>query len=241
MSCSQIEILSNEEEILQLRKELVHARWEANLYKSHYLRNVSIRERIQQEHEAALEQLKQKHQAEIDQLEKTIKKLEAKVKLRERQLFGKKSEQGSDGSESADKEKPTRGRGQQCGKPSPAKRKYSHLPVIPEIQDIPEGERICPCCNTPYTDMGATEDSDIIEVEVQAHIRRLKRKKYRRTCNCRSQPAILTAPQTPKVLSKSHLGNSVWVYLLIHKFWHGQPLHRIMQELSSYHLPIPAG
>jgi transposase len=241
MSCSQIEILPNESEKDQLRKDLVQARWEANLYKSHHLHNVEIRERTRYQHDAEILKLKQKHKEEIEQLETTIKALQAKVKLRERQLFGKKSEQGAGNSESLDRNKSKRNRGQQRENKSPPKRDYSHLPVIPEIQELPETERVCLCCNAPYTDMGATEDSDVIEVEVQAHIRRLKRKKYRRTCNCQSQPIILTAPQAPKVLPKSHLGNSVWVYFLMQKYWHGQPLHRSIQGLSSHHLAIPVG
>ena len=89
--------------------------------------------------------------------------------------------------------------------------------------------------------MGTTEDSDIIEVTTQAHIRRLKRKKYRRSCHCKSQPIILTASQVSKVLSKSHLGNSVGVYFLMQKFWHGHPLHRTIQSLESHNLSIPVG
>ena len=89
--------------------------------------------------------------------------------------------------------------------------------------------------------MGTSEDSDIVEIEVQAHIRRVKRKKYKRTCQCQSQPVILTAPQAPKILSKSHLGNSLWVHVLMGKFWHGQPLHRVVQGLNSHLLPIPVG
>jgi len=241
MSCCQIEILPNESEIVQLRKELFQARYDANYYKELHHRNVAMRERVQYQHDAEIRKLKQKHQEEVEQLENTIKVLKAKVKLRERQLFGKKSEQGAGNSESLDRNKSKRNRGQQRGNKSPPKRDYSHLPVLSEIQELPETERTCLCCNAPYTDMGATEDSDIIEVEVQAHIRRLKRKKYRRTCNCQSQPVILTAPQAPKVLPKSHLGNSVWVYFLMQKYWHGQPLQRSIQELSSHHLTIPAG
>jgi transposase len=240
MSCSQIEILPNESEIIQLRKDLFSARYDANFYKSHYQNGIAIRERMRYEHDAAIRKLTQLHKEETDQLRNIIATLEAKVKLRERQLFGKKAEKGAGGNESS-KKKSKRKRGQQCGEKSPPKRDYSHLPVIPEIQDIPESDRVCPCCNAFYADMGATEDSDIIEIEVQAHVRRLKRKKYRRTCNCKSQPVILTAPQTPKILSKSHLGNSVWVYFLMQKFWHGQPLHRAIQELNSHGLAIPAG
>jgi transposase len=88
--------------------------------------------------------------------------------------------------------------------------------------------------------MGATEDSDVIEIEVQAHVRRVKRKKYRRTCNCQSQPIILTASHAPKILTKSHLGNSVWIHLLMQKYWHGQPLHRVIQGLTSHGIAIPA-
>ena len=212
MSCNLIEILPNESEIDQFRKDLFQARYEANYYKDLHHRNVAARERVKYEHDAEIRKLKQKQNVEVDRLEETIKKLTAKVKLRERQLFDKKSEKGIAHSESLNKNKSKLTRGQQRGKKSPPKRNYSHLPVIPEIQEIPENERICPCCHIPYTDMGATEDSDVIEVEVQAHIRRLKRKKYRRTCKCQSQPIILTASQKEKVLSKSRLGNSVWVY-----------------------------
>ena len=60
MSCCQVKILPNESEIIQLRSALVQARWEANLYKSHHLRNVEIRERVQYEHDSEIWTLKQK-------------------------------------------------------------------------------------------------------------------------------------------------------------------------------------
>lgn len=241
MSCNPIEILPNDPEIVQLRKDLFQARYEASFYKSHYQNGIAIRERMRYEHDVVIRNLKQKHKDEIERLENQIKHLQAKVKLRERQLFGKKSEQGAANNESLKKNKPKLNRGQQAGKKTPSKRNYSHLQVEPEVRDVPENERLCPCCQAPYADMGTTEDSDLLEVEVQAHIRRIKRKKYRRTCSCPSQPVILTAPLPPKVLSKSHLGNSVWIHLLMQKFWHGQPLQRILQELESHGLSIPMG
>jgi len=240
MNCNKIEILPNESELFQLRKELFQARYDANYYKSLHERTIIARERVQYNHDEEIRKLKRDHREEVEQLKNKIKHLEAKVKLRERQLFGKKAEKGAGNSESA-KEKSKHKRGQQCGEKSPVKRDYSHLPVISELQDVAESDRICPCCNALYADMDATEDSDIVEIEVEAHVRRLKRKKYRRTCNCKSQPVILTAPQAPKILTKSRLGNSVWIYFLMQKFWHGQPLHRAIQELSSHGLAIPVG
>jgi hypothetical protein len=133
---------------LTLQKELFQARYDANYYKSLHCRNVKIRERIQYEHDAEIRRLKQKHQIETDEFQKIIEKLQAKLKLRERQLFGKKSEQHAN-SESSEKEKPNRNRGQQKGHKAPPKRKYDHLPMMPEVQDIPENDRLCPCCNAP--------------------------------------------------------------------------------------------
>jgi len=241
MSCSKIEILPNEAEIVQLQKELFEARYDASFYRSHYENGIVIRERMQYKHDAALLILKKKHKEDVAGLEEKIKNLEAKVKLRERQLFGKKTEKGPSKSESDKKNKPQRKRGQQEGKKSPAKREYPHLPIVHEILGIPEDERACPCCNALYRDMNSTEESDVIEVEVEAHIRKIKRKKYRKTCCCPSQPIIITAPQISKVLSKSHLGNSVWVHFLMQKYWHGHPLYRTIQALDSHGLSVPSG
>ena len=96
MSCCQVEILPNNLEIDQLRKEIVQARWEARLYKKFHQCNVKKREHIQYEHELETQKLKKKHREEVDKLQKTIEELKAKLKLRERQLFGKKSERHKD-------------------------------------------------------------------------------------------------------------------------------------------------
>src|SRR5690242_13880400 len=109
MSCRRIEILHNPSEIDQLRKDLFQARYEASYYKDLHRRNVAARERVQYEHDAEIWKLKQKHQEEVDRLEETIRHLQAKVKLRERQLFGKKNEQGANNGESLNKGKRTRG------------------------------------------------------------------------------------------------------------------------------------
>jgi hypothetical protein len=159
MSCCLVEILPPESEIIQLRKDFFQARYDANFYKSHYQNGIVIRERMRYEHDAEIRKLRQKYQAKIDELEKLAKDLQAKVKLRERQLFGKKSERGAAGSESVNKNRSTLLRGQQRGKKSPPKRDYTHLPIIHEVQEIPKDERLCPCCSMPYIDMGATEDS----------------------------------------------------------------------------------
>ncbi len=83
MSCCP-EILPYESEIIQLRKELFQARYDAAYYKDLHQRNIAMRERVQYERDAELRNLRKKHQEEIDQLKELVNQLEAKVKLRER-------------------------------------------------------------------------------------------------------------------------------------------------------------
>ena len=227
----------HETKIFQMQKELIHVRTEANYYKNLHQRNVAMRERLEFEYDSEVLRLKKIQEEHLHE----IVELKAKVKLRERQLFGRKSEKNNPKNDSPGKPKSRGQRGQRAGKKPPKKRDYSHLPVRPEVLEIPENECLCPSCKAPYADMGTSEDSDLIEVQVKAYVRRIKRKKYKKTCDCVHQPIILTASTISKILSKSHLGNSVWVHLLLQKFWHGMPLHRAIRALTSHKLAIPAG
>jgi hypothetical protein len=95
-------------------------------------------------------------QAELDQARAEIRKLKA-------DQFGRKSEKQSSPDrsnalddpqdpDSASKKK----RGQQPGRPGPARRDYSHLPVREEFIDIPSDECVCGRCGKPFVDMGQT-------------------------------------------------------------------------------------
>ncbi len=52
-----------------------------------------------------------------------------------------------------------------------------NLPIIPEI--IPLSETACGMCGLEYS-LFADEESDIIEIEVAAHVRRIRRQKCAR-------------------------------------------------------------
>ena len=52
------------------------------------------------------------------------------------------------------------------------------------------------------------ETCDIIEVEVQAHIRRIQRTRYRKGCECPQVAGIITASPAPRLIPKSPFGVS---------------------------------
>lgn len=239
--CTLPEILPFTAQIEQLKEELLHARCKANYYENLHQRNVEIRERLEVERREELFRLKQEHEAKEKQLLQQINDLQAKLKLRERQLYGAKSEKQKSKKEASNKPGTRRKRGQQSGTTSPPRRDYSDLPIEEDFKQVPPDELHCPHCNAPYVDLGSSEDNDVIEVDVKAHIRRIKRRKYMRTCHCHSQPMIITAPVEPRVVPKSIFGNSVWTDFLVKKFWNGLPLYRIIQDLSSHGLNVSFG
>jgi transposase len=179
----------------------------------------------------------------IAELEQRNAELEAQLRLRGQQLFGKKSEAGAGPSAVAppDNPRPTKPRGQQRGQPGPTRRDHSHLPVVEEVLDLPAQQQLCSCCGLPLEPFPGTEDSEILEVEVKAYRRVIRRRRYRRTCSCGEHPGIITAPAAPRVIPKSILGASIWVELLLDKFLSYRPTYRLLQGWQTLGLDLSLG
>ena len=181
-----------------------------------------------------------KLQAELDQAKAEIRQLKA-------ERFGKKSEKQSAvdrSNELVDPENPTapkNKRGQQPGRPVPKRRDYSHLPVRQETVDLPEDALVCACCGKPFEDLGHSNDSEQIEIETTVYRKVVRRKRYRRTCDCRQQPRTVTAPLPPKLLPKSLYGTSIWTHLLLEKFHLQRPMHRTIEQLRLLGLSLAPG
>jgi|ETNmetMinimDraft_26_1059896.scaffolds.fasta_scaffold06618_1 transposase len=168
--------------------------------------------------------------------------LKAKLKLREQQLFGKKSEQGKNGTESQDQTpQERRKRGQQRGASGHGRRRHETLPVIEEMVDLPEQEQSCPCCGLPFDPFPGTEDSDVVEVEVKAHVRQIRRKRYIRVCSCENLPVVITTPGPAKLIPKGAYGDSVWIEVLMDKFLFYRPTSRLLESFHWLGLDISQG
>jgi len=95
----------------------------------------------------------------------------------------------------------------------------------------------------PYKEVFDTEDSEIVEINVSAYTRVIKRKKYKRCCNCKDNhdSQIITAPGIEKLLPKSKIGVSIWALLLLNKYEYKQPLNRSLEQLSCSGLSLAMG
>jgi len=189
------------------------------------------------------EQAKRKN----EKLKKEIDSLRGENRQLKDRLFAAKSEKKppkdrSNGLEDRGaSDQPRRPRGQQPDTPGPQRRDHSHLPVIEEEVQLPPDETACPTCGKSAAEMNETEDSEVIEVEVRAHRRKIRRKRYRRTCDCPNESQTLTAPAPPKLIPKGRYGVSVWVHLLLAKFASHRALGNAIEALSHYDLDLPQG
>ena len=209
----------------ELRQEVRDLRREAGYWKSR--------------HAAALER-NAKLQAELDQANAEVRQLKA-------ERFGKQSEKQSSTDRSNDLDDPQqqaapkKKRGQQPGRSAPKRRDYSHLPAREEQIDLPDEAKVCACCGQPLEDLGCSDDSEQLEIEITVYRRVVRRKRYRRTCNCRDQSRTVTAPLPPKLLPKSIYGTSLWVHLLLEKFHLQRPIHRTIEQLRLLELSLASG
>src|SRR3954465_516373 len=219
------EVLDLRQEVHELRRENAELRQQAGYWKGMHARAVQRAERLE---------------AEVQQLRGENRKLQD-------QLFGRKSEAAS----SQDRSNRLEGevdqapstppkRGQRTDRPGPTRRDYTHLPVVEELRELPQEQRVCPRCGTPLTPSD-TEDSEQIEIEVHAYRRRIRRRRYQRTCTCSSCPRTFTAAPASKLIPKGLLGVSVWVEILLDKFASHRPTERLLSQWRLLSLDVSAG
>jgi len=179
-------------------------------------------------------------------LQQEIQQLQARVRFLEQQCFGRKSEATAaaptaPASVQQPATAPPRSRGQQPDRPAPKRRSYDHLPTVEEPRVLPEAQQQCPQCGQPLVSFPRCEESTVLEVEVRAHRRLIRRHCYQPTCTCGCQPGIITAPPPPKVIPKSFLGVSVWVSVLLDKYLFYRPTYRLLAEWRTHGFDLALG
>lgn len=192
--------------------------------------------------EAQFRQLKTRE----EELLSEVNELKAKLRKREQELFGKSTEKNNktqDKNLQSEQKKSERNRGQQPGSKGHGRRDYNDLPAIIEELEFAEESCKCPCCHLPYEELSIWSESDILEIDVKAHRRIIRRKKYKRTCFCKGNPdpQIVSPPVIGRLLPKSKMGISIWALLLLKKYEYQQPIHRAIEELNEFGLSLSSG
>ena len=166
-------------------------------------------------------------------LEVELAKLRATGAVLARRLFGR-------GSERQEKPRSERRRGGQSGAAGHGRTPRTALEERIEERNLPAGARVCSCCGKPYVANGARVSS-IVEIEVAAHKRVIRRPRWRRRCDCASSPTEVSAPPAPRLFAGTPYGTSVWARFLFERYACFRPLNRVAAWLSDQGLPISPG
>ena len=138
--------------------------------------------------------------------------------------------------------------GSSAAPPGPASRERvgmagattQQLPAQVETHELAPSERRCEQCKGELQAAGS-EDSEVLEVEVRAYRRLIKRKRYRRTCQCTGALRVVTAAAPPRLIPKGILGISIWVTVLIDKYRLYRPTYRLLEALRIHGLDLALG
>ena len=122
---------------------------------------------------------------------------QAKVRDLQQRLFGRKSERSKGASELQPRPgyQPAQ-RGQRSGAPGHARKMLAHLPARVETVGLDSPQ--CPACGEALDEFPGTEDSEVLEIDVKAYRRLIRRRRYRpmwapvRTCRVSAGFKMLT-------------------------------------------------
>lgn len=225
-------------EVAQLTKqEAVQLKWEAGYWKA--LHDRLVVRSAERENELKAQQAELL--ARNDELEQQLERALARIRDLKQRLYGKRSEKRASKPETQVSENtPSRARGQAPGTPGHGRTPRPHLPVVEERRTLPPEDCRCPHCQQRYLPRG-TEDSEIIEIRVEGYVRRIKRQRYEKACDCLEAPVRITAPPAPRLIPRSTLGVSVWVEVLLGKYLHSIPTNRWCTNLESLGVSMAQG
>ena len=169
----------------------------------------------------------------IETLEADLARLRATGAVLSRALYGRKSEQ-------QEKARSGRPRGQQHGAPGHGRTRRPGLKERSEEHNPPPDACVCGRCGQPYAPNGA-EESTLVEIEVKAHKRVIRRPRWRRTCECASSPMEVSAPAVPRLFPRTLYGTSFWARFLFEHCACFRPVHRVAAWFSAQGLTVSPG
>ena len=169
----------------------------------------------------------------VETLEAQVEKLRSTRSVLSRALFGSRSEKQK-------KAGTGRTRGQQPGAPGHGRTRRAGLREKEERRNPPKDARICSCCGKPYVANGE-HTTNVIEIEVKAHIRRIVRPRWRRGCECPSSPLEAIAPPAARLFPGTLYGTGFWARFLFEHCACLRPLSRVAAWYADQGLPVSPG
>jgi transposase len=228
------------ETITVSRQDHIQLVCEAQYWKSRHQYALRRIEQLEIGHRRELHRQSERAAQREEALLRDVEHARGRIRDLEQRLFGRKSERRwtVEDNFSAPRER-LQARGQRRGVRGHGRRSVDALGICEEIVEL--ATPCCPACGKTLEDFPGTEDSEVLEIEVKAYRRLIRRKRYRPECACGTLPGIVTAPAPARLIERGKFGISVWVDALLDKFLYGRASYRWMQAMADRGLPVSAG
>ena len=221
------------------RREHIELKLQAGHYRSMHAKAVERQKwmQLRHDHEAA------KLREELAAVKAELVLAQAQNRDLRQRVFGAKTEQSRSvnalvAEMAPPGDAPRRARGQQRGKRGHGRTRLLQLPSV--VQEVP-GASACPRCGAATTPAWGSESAEVLEIEVRAYRRIVRRPRSRPSCCCGCLPGLVTAAAPDALWPRNKFGVSIWVELLLSKFLYGQPTARLLQDRTERGLPIAQG
>ena len=186
-----------------------------------------------------------KLEQEIRALKEECNHWQAKAKYCKKQLHGRKSEKSEPQSEPCKapikRSVSSQKRGAQPGCKGHGRTPREPLPRVEQVLDAAPQDRVCPSCGLPCQAVSGTDDCEVLESVVQAVVRRFRRARHARSCQCPESPPMITAAPPERVIPKGLLGVSVWTQILLQKYLHSRSTGNLLTEMGHQGMPLSPG
>ncbi len=133
-----------------------------------------------------------------------------------------------------------RKRGAQSGHAGRGRKIPDTFPIVEVIHEIPLNQKVCAHCGKSNRDLNMTEDSMEIDYEVKVIVKKHRRKKAAKTCDC-PVPAIMTATKSPQIIPKGKFSTAFLCLIMVQKYFFQIPLNRQILQWAMEVLEVNAG
>lgn len=217
------------------KREHIELVMQAKQWKSLHERAVRRLELADKRHQFELAQSRQREY----RLKGELENAQAQIRDLRQRVFGAKTEQSNSINALTHSSGVVgRPRGQQRGRPGHGRTRLARLPA--KVQEL-ASQACCPRCGLGLVEFAGTQDAEVLEIEVKAYRRIVRRHRYRPRCRCGCLPGIVTAAPPAQLIARGKLGVSIWVEALLSKFIYGQPSRRLLQDWNDLGLNISQG
>jgi len=222
----------------QAHVDLVHQR---HYFRALHKRAVARATWREDGYQKVLRQLKAQGAQREAALQAQLHEAQARIRGLQQRLFGSKTERHPDNERlgRGDEGHVRAPRGHQRGAPGHGRTLQASLPARHELIELAAPQ--CPRCGLQRRVFSATDDSEIVELEVKAYRRVVHWRRCTPMCRCGCLPGVVSAPPPARLINRGKFGLSVWTQVLLDKFAYVRPSQRLLRDPADHDLRMSPG